>query len=209
MPYKLVYFPVRGRAQAFKYLCTDNDIEFTVETIPMDMKVWGEMKPKTMFGQLPIVYDGDFELAQSNAILRHLARKHGLYGSNEKEMTMIDMINDQQEDTRMSYIKLIYQEYDTGKADYINSLPDKLTVFEKTLAKNNGGSGFFVGSKISFLDYNMFDLLDNLQVLCPSCLDKFPLLKGFHTRMASREKLAKLRSTDEFKKMPINGNGKQ
>jgi len=29
------------------------------------------------FGQIPLFKDGDFELVQSNAILRYLARKHG------------------------------------------------------------------------------------------------------------------------------------
>jgi len=31
------------------------------------------------FGQIPMLQDGDFELVQSNAILRYLARKHGTY----------------------------------------------------------------------------------------------------------------------------------
>jgi len=30
------------------------------------------------FGQAPLLKDGDEEFAQSNAILRHLGRKHGL-----------------------------------------------------------------------------------------------------------------------------------
>ena len=32
------------------------------------------------FGQIPLLRDGDFELVQSNAILRYLARKHGTTG---------------------------------------------------------------------------------------------------------------------------------
>lgn len=31
-----------------------------------------------MFGQVPVFKDGDFELAQSNAILRYVARKLGV-----------------------------------------------------------------------------------------------------------------------------------
>lgn len=207
MPYKLVYFPVKGRAQALRYLCADNDIELNVELCQMEG--WAAMKPKVTFGQLPVLFDGDFEIAQSNAILRHIARKHGLYGSNEREMTLIDMINDQQEDTRLSYVKLIYQEYETGKENYIKSLPDKLALFEKVLKMNNDGTGFFVGKQQSFVDYQIFDLLDNLQILSPGCLDAFPLIKAFYGRMAARERITKLRNSEEFKKMPINGNGKQ
>jgi glutathione S-transferase P len=63
--------------------------------------------------------------------------------------------------------------------------------------------------QISFVDYTVFDLLDNLLVLTPTALDTFPKLKAFHGRLAARPKLAAFRATDEFKNMPINGNGKQ
>ena len=63
--------------------------------------------------------------------------------------------------------------------------------------------------QISFADYNIFDLLDNLQVLSPDSLHDFPLLKAFHTRIANHEKLLRYRQSDAFKNLPINGNGKQ
>jgi glutathione S-transferase len=207
MGYKLVYFPVRGRAQATRYMCLDNGIALEEQVV--QGTDWPAMKPTVVFGQLPVLFDGTFEVAQSNAILRHIARKHSLYGKDDIEATLIDMINDSQEDARLSYLRLIYQQYDTEKENYIKSLPEKLALFEKVLGKNNGGSGFFVGAKASFLDYTMFDLLDNLSLLSAGCLDAFPLLKAYHTRMAARPKLAEYRNSDAFKKLPVNGNGKQ
>jgi len=167
------------------------------------------VKPTTRFGQLPVVFDDGFEIAQSNAILRTIAKKHGLYGSNDKEASLIDQINDQQEDTRLTYLRMIYQEYDKEKDNYISKLPEKLAIFEKLLSQNNGGAGFFVGSKLSFVDYTIFDLLDNFVVLSSTALDKCPTLKAFHARMAGREKIAAYRKSDAFKTMPINGNSKQ
>ena len=35
----------------------------------------------------------------------------GLYGKNDVEAAQIDMLNDQQEDLRLSYVRLIYQQY--------------------------------------------------------------------------------------------------
>jgi len=207
MPYKLVYFNLRGRAQFIRYLCTDNGI--AIEEVDTPFEDWPKVKLTTKFGQVPILRDGDFEVAQSNAILRYLARKHGLYGANDKEASLIDQLNDQQEDVRNTYVRFIYFEYDTEKDKYIAAVPDKLAVFEKLLGQNNKGAGFFVGSKVSFVDYSIFDLLDNFLVLSPTSLDKFPLLKAFHSRIAAREKIAKLRQTDRFKKMQINYNGKQ
>jgi glutathione S-transferase len=207
MPLKLVYFYVRGRAMAFRYMCLDNGIALEEQMVAFDE--WPKVKPTTKFGQLPVVFDDGFEIAQSNAILRTIAKKHGLYGSNDKEASLIDQINDQQEDVRLTYLRLIYQEYDKEKDNYISKIGEKIALFEKLLSQNNDGQGGFVGSKTSFVDYTVFDLLDNLAVLSPTCLDQFPHLKAFHARMAAREKIAAYRKTDGFIKMPINGNGKQ
>jgi len=208
MPLELIYLPLRGRAMAFRYMCLDNNIELK-ETV-VTYQQMHEVKPIARFGQVPVVIDEDgFKMAQSNAIIRTVAKKHGLYGSNDREASLIDQINDQQEDTRRTYLRMIYHEYDKEKENYISKLPEMLEIFEKVLSQNNGGSGFFVGSKVSYVDYTIFDLLDNLVVLSAHSLDKFPLIKAFHARMAGREKIAAYRNTDGFKNMPLNGNGKQ
>lgn len=206
MPHKLYYFNVRGRGEAIRYLLVDNAIPY--EEVLINRESWAELKPKTTFGQLPmLVMEDGTELVQSNAILRALARKYDLYGSSEQEANMIDMINDAQEDERVRYARMIYQDYENGKAPYIENLPQKLQPFEKLLAKE--GQSFFVGSKVSFVDYNMFDLLDDHLALSPTCLDAFPLLKAFHQNMAARPNLAKYRQSQEFNSRNINGNGKK
>ena len=43
--------------------------------------------------------------------MRYLARKHDLYGENDAEATLIDMIMDGQEDLRSKYLRMIYQNY--------------------------------------------------------------------------------------------------
>lgn len=205
--YKLIYFNLRGRGQSLRFLCADNGITLDEEDIAYDD--WPNRKKLTIFGQLPALRDGNFEIAQSSAILRYVARKHALYGKSDEEKAKIDMLNDQLEDIRTSYIRLIYEKYDTEKENYIKSLPDKLASVETFIEKNNGGKGYCVGDQINFVDYNMYDLLDILLILSPHALDKVPLLKGFHTRMSAREKIAKYRSSDRFKNMLVNYNGKQ
>jgi glutathione S-transferase len=207
MVYKLFYFPIHGRSMHIRYLFVDNGLEFEFEGVAGES--WKELKPKTVFGQLPMLIDGDFELVQSNAILRYLARKHGLYGKTDQEAALIDMINDQQEDIRLQYIRLIYTNYENGKEAYITGLSEVLAPLEKFLARNNDGAGFLVGDQISYADYTIFDLLDNHLILAPDCLNGFPKLKAFHERIASRDKLAAYRASEDYKKFPVNGNGKQ
>jgi len=206
MPYKLVYFPVRGRAQCIRYMLIDNDIPFEERIVAIDE--WTSVKSTFMFGQLPVLYDGDFEIPQTNAILNYLARKHGLYGKDEKEMAQVDFIRDQRDDLFNAYVQLVWGQFEEKKEEFIKNLPDKLKVFEKKLSENNGGSGYFVGSKVTLADYCVFDTIDALMKLEPKCLEAFPILKAFHGRLASRDKLAKYRDTEKIKSMCIFGNFK-
>ena len=63
--------------------------------------------------------------------------------------------------------------------------------------------------KVSFADYNLFDILLNHLVLCDCCLDSFPSLKSFVEKMSARPKIKVFTDSDAYKKQPINGNGKQ
>ncbi|XP_039511051.1 glutathione S-transferase P isoform X1 [Pimephales promelas] len=206
-PYTLTYFAVKGRCGALKMMLADYGQELKENLVTFDEWGKGEIKASCLFGQLPKLQDGDLVLFQSNAMLRHVGRKHGAYGKNDCEASLIDMMNDSVEDLRLKYIKLIYQEYDTGKEAFIKDLANHLKPFDAILAKNK--SGFLVGDKISFADFNLFDLLLNLKVLSPTCLDSFPALKSFVEKTSARPKVKALLENDDFKKLPINGNGKQ
>ncbi|XP_056328691.1 glutathione S-transferase P [Danio aesculapii] len=206
-PYTLTYFAVKGRCGALKIMLADKDQQLKENLVTFEEWMKGDLKSTCVFGQLPKFEDGDLVLFQSNAMLRHLGRKHAAYGKNDCEASLIDVMNDGVEDLRLKYIKLIYQEYETGKEAFIKDLSNHLKCFENVLAKNK--TGFLVGDQISFADYNLFDLLLNLKVLSPSCLDSFPSLKSFVDKISARPKVKALLECENFKKLPINGNGKQ
>ncbi|KAM4615484.1 glutathione S-transferase P-like [Polymixia lowei] len=206
-PYTITYFAVRGRCGAMRIMMADQGQDWKENVVNFEDWLKGDLKASCVFGQLPKFEDGELVLHQSNAILRHLGRNHGAYGKDAKEAALIDMMNDGVEDLRLKYGKLIYQEYDTGKAAYIKDLPDHLSKFESFMSKSN--TGFLVGDKISFADYNLFDVLLNHLVLCPSCLDNLPTLKNYVEKMSARPKIKSFLDSDAFKKLPINGNDKQ
>lgn len=189
-------------------MLSDNGVDFTETDCRENwQKDW---KPQMQFGQTPCLRDGDLQLVQSNAILRHLGRKFDQYGEGLEQQAKIDMINDGVEDLRMKYVMMIYKNYEEGKEPYIAELKTHLLPFEKLLSENDAAkSGFCVGRKNSFLDYNLFDILDNQLVLSPSCLDEFPTLSGFYKLMLAKPNIAKYRETEGFKTRAINGNGKQ
>ncbi|XP_071391058.1 glutathione S-transferase P-like [Centroberyx affinis] len=206
-PYTITYFAVRGRCGATRILLADQGQDWKEIVVNFEDWLKGDLKATCVFGQLPKFEDGDLILYQSNAILRHLGRNHGAYGKDAREAALIDMMNDGVEDLRLKYGKLIYQEYETGKDAYIKDLPNHLSKFEAVMAKNK--TGFLVGDKVSFADYSLFEVLLNHLVLSPSCLDAFPSLKGFVEKMSARPKIKAFLDSDAYKKLPINGNGKQ
>uniref|UniRef100_A0A7N5JPY5 glutathione transferase n=1 Tax=Ailuropoda melanoleuca TaxID=9646 RepID=A0A7N5JPY5_AILME len=111
--YTLTYFPVRGRGEAIRMLLADQGQEWTEDVVNGEIWKKGDLKKLCAFGQLPRFQDGNFILHQSNAILRHLARNHGLYGEDAKEAALLDMVNDGVEDLRNKYARLIYQNYES------------------------------------------------------------------------------------------------
>ncbi|XP_053343661.1 glutathione S-transferase P-like [Clarias gariepinus] len=205
--YTITYFPIRGRCSSLRIMLSDQGQEWKEVVVSIDEWKKGDLKKSCLFGQLPKFQDGDLVLFQTNSFLRHLGRKHGGYGKNGNEAAMIDMFTDGVEELRNKYVKMIYQEYETGKDAYIKDLPNHLSIFEGVLEKSK--SGFLVGDSISFADYSLLDVLLNHKVLCPTCLDSFPALKGFVQRVSSRPKIKAYLDSDAYKKLPINGNGKQ
>uniref|UniRef100_A0A1I7VPJ8 Glutathione S-transferase n=1 Tax=Loa loa TaxID=7209 RepID=A0A1I7VPJ8_LOALO len=195
-------------AEPIRLLLVDQGINFIDDRI--NKSDWPIIKSHFQFEQLPCLYDGDQQIVQSGAILRHLARKHDLNGGNELETTYIDMFYEGLRDLHSKYTKIIYQTYDTEKDSYTKDvLPVELTKFERLLATRDNGKNFILGDKISFADFVLFEEVDIHQILDPHCLDKFPLLKAYRQRMEDRPRLKEYYEQRNAAKIPVNGNGKQ
>lgn len=92
-------------------LLADQGQSWKEEVVTIDVWLQGSLKSTCLYGQLPKFEDGDLTLYQSNAILRHLGRSLGLYGKDQKEAALVDMVNDGVEDLRCKYGTLIYTNY--------------------------------------------------------------------------------------------------
>ncbi|XP_063814617.1 glutathione S-transferase P 1-like [Pseudophryne corroboree] len=203
--YTLTYFPIRGRGEPIRLLLADNGVSWKDDEVQMQDWQAGkvELKKTAIFGQMPRFQDGDFAIYQSNAILRYLGRKHGLNGSNEKESTKIDMINDGVEDLRQKYYRFLFTDNEENKDKYLQDLNTFLGYFEKILSENSKGSKYLVGDKISYADYNLLDTLQCNLDLSPTCLSKYPLLSAYVERIISHPKLSAYLKSDGRKRRPI------
>ncbi|PNI11744.1 GSTM4 isoform 3 [Pan troglodytes] len=129
--------------------------------------------------QLPYLIDGAHKITQSNAILRYIARKHNLCGETEEEKIRVDILENQAMDVSNQLARVCYSpDFEKLKPEYLEELPTMMQHFSQFLGKRP----WFVGDKITFVDFLAYDVLDLHRIFEPKCLDAFPNLKDFISR---------------------------
>uniref|UniRef100_A0A8D2MGX0 glutathione transferase n=1 Tax=Zonotrichia albicollis TaxID=44394 RepID=A0A8D2MGX0_ZONAL len=157
----------------------------------------GEIKKKLSHEQqrtAPALTDGD--RTPSNQILTTQDS-----GETEEEILRVDMLENQIMDFRMSLVMVCYNpDFEKLKPGYLEQLPGKLKLFSNFL----GDRKWFAGEKLTFVDFLMFDVLDQNRIFEPKCLEPFKNLKDFVERFGALEKVAAYLKSSRFQKMPIN-----
>uniref|UniRef100_G3NXU7 glutathione transferase n=1 Tax=Gasterosteus aculeatus TaxID=69293 RepID=G3NXU7_GASAC len=90
---------------------------------------------------------------------------------------------------------------DNMKAGYLENLPKLLKQFSDYL----GDRKWFAGDKITYVDFIMYELLDQHKMFHPTCLDDFKNLQDLLTRFEALEKIAAYMKSNRFMKTPVNG----
>jgi glutathione S-transferase len=176
MPATLYYWGIKARSYASLVVAKAGGIEVVNEQ-NMDL---GAMKPTLPFGQLPYLEDGDVKIAQSNAILRYVARKGGLLGSTDAEAAHSEMLIEEANDI----FNICAKANGSGdkavayKEIFASSIPAQLAYVEKfTLNSETPLAG----------DYTIACVLDMLNILEPGCLDAFPNVSAFFNVMIAKD----------------------
>jgi glutathione S-transferase len=186
--YELLYFPVRGRAEQIRLTFAMAQVPFT-DTAVTDWP--GGLKSSTPTGQLPVLRvrseAGESQIAQSLAIIRHLARQFDLYGANEQQRTQCDVLADTANDWRDKWVRVAFARMMNTPVEtiekYWHDLPGTLALFEKLHGQSAAPqAGWFVGDKPTFADVVLFDILDEHVAVRPELLVDYPGLAGFVAR---------------------------
>uniref|UniRef100_A0A2K6PAN5 Glutathione S-transferase n=1 Tax=Rhinopithecus roxellana TaxID=61622 RepID=A0A2K6PAN5_RHIRO len=159
-----------GLAHAIRLL-----LEYTDSTPDYDRSQWLNEKFKLGldFPNLPYLIDGTHKITQSNAILRYIARKHNLCGETEEEKIRMDIMENQTMDNHMQLAMICHNpEFEKLKPKYLEEFPEKLKLYSQFLGKQP----WFVGDKITFVDFLVYDVLDLHHTFEPKCLDFWPYL---------------------------------
>ncbi|CAB02291.1 glutathione transferase [Caenorhabditis elegans] len=167
--YKLTYFFFRGLGEPIRLLFHLAGVQFEEVRMNPD-QTWLDIKDSTPMKQLPVLNIDGFELPQSGAILRYLARKFGFAGKTPEEEAWVDAVHDLFKDFLAEFKKFAAERRSGKSAEEVEKfrseffLPARNTYFNilnGLLEKSN--SGFLIGSDITFADLVVVDNLLTLK----------------------------------------------
>ncbi len=175
--YKLYYFPARGKAEISRFIFKQAEVEFEDIRIGED---WAKFKPNTPYGSMPVLEVDGKMLAGSGSMQRYLAEMYGLAGSNAWENAEIDSIVDTMNDLSQQLGKVRFEKDETRKAEATEklkneSLPKFLPIFQKLISNNP--SGWMYGSKVTYADLVLYNVMSWVIMVGAEALDAFPAIK--------------------------------
>jgi glutathione S-transferase len=189
----LTYFSSRGRAELIRLLLADTGVEhdeiavgpWSPTDLPSDF-VALRASGKLAYGALPLWEEPDgFHLAQSDAILRHLARTHGRYGASARETARCDELIAGVEDARAAL-----------RGQRAASLSRWLGHLEQRFATSAGDGDFFLGAAPSVADVVLWHYLEVVHDnKLGAALADHPRLASFYERYGARPVIAAYRAS--------------
>mmetsp|Transcript_4948 Transcript_4948/g.15513 ORF Transcript_4948/g.15513 Transcript_4948/m.15513 type:complete len:231 (+) Transcript_4948:49-741(+) len=200
--YVLHYICVRARAEPIHLMLHYAKVPYERHDFSLgDLK---EKKQKEQFptSQLPVleVRGKTQPLAQSGAIMRYLAKEHGLMSEDPFEAALQDAVFElSQEFAKVNPYVNMYpkdkniDEFMTKGAGNGAGYPmiPKLKAASDLLGERN----FFGGASPCFADFNMWHYLDNLDTLVPDILDDHANLVAWMVRVAQLDGIAQYLKT--------------
>jgi glutathione S-transferase len=122
------------------------------------------------------------------AIVRHLGRKHNLYGATEAEHSLVDVVIDAVSDLGAGFFKVLSSaEFKGGDKKELNALVEKNLADFAKLKKGK----FIASASISIADFVMFNMLDNfVKPLAPEILAAHKDIEEYRASIAAQEKIA-------------------
>ena len=222
--FELGYWAIRGLGQPIRFLLAHAEVVFSEVRfgINQDGSIladgshdWAIHKGTLSmpFPNLPylIVSNGpaEVQLTQSNAVMRYLARRFDYYGDTESDQIWIDILQDEAYDFRNSIINTVYTlgpEYQAAFNEFTSTaVPRYLDGFENYLS-NRGIHTHFVGSRISLVDFILYELIWQVSIMVPGSVTDThrPSLQRFIEEFAKIPQISAYMTRSDYIDRPIN-----
>ena len=186
--YKLSYFNGRGRAEVIRLILAQAGVEYEDKRIAFED--WGQLKPQTPFGYMPILEVDGKVLSGSVPLARFLAERHGLAGSNDVENAEIAGIIDCLTDLGLQFIRWLFEEKDETRKAELKKKIDEVHIPKhfSNLEKRISAEGWLYGSKVTYADLVLYAVSSRLS---DEVLIKYPGLKSIKEKVEALPNIAK------------------
>ena len=217
MTYQLHYWPtIQGRGEFVRlaleaagapYTDVARGDEAAGQGLPALLKRWHDKtQPHPPFAP-PILIDGPLCIAQTAAILHHLAPTLKLVSRSEAarvwtqqiQLTIADAVAEAHATHHPVSTSLFYEEQKpealrSAQAFCRNRLPQFVQWFEAIVQRNPAGPRHLVGGKLSYADLSLFQLVEGLTYAFPMAtarvLGGTPGVVQLHARVAALPRVA-------------------
>jgi glutathione S-transferase len=170
----------------------------------------------------PFLKAGTLVIGQTANILQFLGPRHGLAPMagagrlwvHELQLTMADFLTEIHDTHHPIAAGLYYEdqkkEARRRAADFLKSrAPKFLGYFERVLSRNARGEGYLVGSKLTYVDLSMFQIIAGLSYAFPRAMAqaarKHRKLFALHARVQERPRIAAYLASP--RRIPFNDEG--
>lgn len=170
----------------------------------------------------PFLKSGRLLIGQTANILQFLGHRHklapldeaGRWWAQELQLTIADWVAEVHDTHHPVAVNLYYQEQKKEakrrSADFLkNRVPKFLSYFEKILARNSRGAHYLTGSKVSYVDLSLFQMVAGLSYAFPKSTAaqarKFRRVFAHHARIQERERIAAYLASE--RRIPFNNDG--
>jgi len=170
----------------------------------------------------PVLRAGELLIGQTANILMYLGAKHGLapraeagrLWANQLQLTIADIVNEVHDTHHPISNNLYYEDQKKeakarAKAFREQRIPKFLDYFEGVVARNPGRGGHAVGSRLTYVDLSLFQLVEGLRYAFPKTMARlepsYPSLIALRDKVALRPNIAAyVRSK---RRIPFNEDG--
>lgn len=161
---------------------------------------WFKVKPtiEVDFPNLPYLFDGDIKMTQSLAILRHLGRKFNLAPKTPAEQARSDVLEMEVLDWRNDGYKLWYgpsENFEKDRPEYETRTKNRMV----QLSKFMGSGPYVLGDKVTYIDFMLYEFLDNQRRFIKGLLAPHANLENFVKKIESLPKVKEYLESDEYK----------
>lgn len=160
------------------------------------------------YPNIPYLFDGDFKMTESQAIMRYICSKYNpaLLGETIKDKAMVDMAVGVLYDVITAKSRLMYGGKDCdGHEGFEKKIKEKLDNIEKVLGKYK----YIAGDKITFADFLCVEVIESINVLLQPILDKYPNIKRHFELICDEPEIKKYRTSDSYVNDPLPFNGRR